>query len=202
MHPAFQSIVFGPFRTNYHSLAVDGAFRESLSAYLEKNLLPQVEDPYSSTEGTLVAAFNEEKYCGPNSLVKDVYVLDFSFVREGERDSIKVDLIRNNDTGEFRPRYRGAGLELSTAKRRAAGGAFLRDIQTLVDRILRGEETELVCPSCGGQMTLVNSLHLFDLTCPVGCVTYNFHRDPESGAASHGHVFCRPRYGERSIIES
>jgi hypothetical protein len=202
MHPAFASIVFGPFQTAYHSGAVDEQFREALSFYLEQDLLPQVDEPFESTEGSLVAAFNEEKYCGPNSLVKDAYVLDFSFVRNDGRDTIKIELVRDPKTGGFRPRYRGRGLELSTAKRRSEGEAFLRKIQLKVAEIIDGKEVSLVCPSCNGEMELVNNAHLFDLSCPNGCIAYNFHRDPTTGDAMHGHVYSRPRRGEPIAIES
>lgn len=202
MHPAFASIVFGPFQTTYHSAAVDDRFREALALYLEQDLLPQVDEPFESTEGTLVAAFNEEKYCGPNSLVKDAYVLDFSFVRNDGRDTIHVELLRDHKAGGFRPRYRGQGLELSTAKRRSEGEAFLRKIERKVAEIIDGMEVSLICPSCHDEMELVNTPHLFDLSCPNGCIAYNFHRDPATGAAMHGHVFSRPRGGEQSVIET
>lgn len=201
MYPAFTNIVYGPFHTAYHREAVDEKFREALAAYLEKHLLPQVDEPYDSTEGSLVASFNEDKYCGPNSLVKDAYRLEFAFVRASGRDTIKADLLWERGSGSFRPRYRGKELVLSTARRRAATDAFMREVRKLVDEILAGGSPDLTCPSCGLPMSLVNRPGLFDLSCRSGCVAYNFHRDPETGQAMHGHVFVHPRLGEAGATE-
>src|ERR1700742_856967 len=101
MHPAFVTIQFGPFLTSYHQKAVDVQFRELLGAYLEKELLPQVEEPFDSTTGNLTAKIDDDKHCGPNSLVKDTYKLEFSFLRVGSSDDIKVQIRRNPRTGQF-----------------------------------------------------------------------------------------------------
>jgi hypothetical protein len=49
MHPAFAVIQFGPFASAYHSAAMTPEFKEALGAFLEKELLPQVEQPFEST---------------------------------------------------------------------------------------------------------------------------------------------------------
>ena len=202
MHPAFSSIRYGPFHTGYHQAAVDERFRVRLAAYLEENLLPQVDHAYDSTEGSLVAVFNEEKFCGPNSLVKDAYCLDFAFRRESGRDTIRIDLLWDPAGGTFRPRHRGNDLILATSRCKKRTEDFMAQIRGMVSEIQAGDNPGLVCPSCGLAMSLLNSPRLFDLSCGNGCISYNFHRDPETGEHLHGHVFARPRLGERQVEKS
>jgi hypothetical protein len=81
MHPAFATIEFGPFKSDYHKAAVDTDFRDLLNDYLVGQLLPQVDEPFENTVGRLVATYDDQKYCGPNSAVRDFYTLDFEFQR-------------------------------------------------------------------------------------------------------------------------
>jgi hypothetical protein len=192
MHPAFATIQFGPFQTAYHKSAVDEVFREALSAFLERELLPQIEETYQRTQGHLTAEFNEEKYGGPNSAIRDAYRLEFSFIGEHGADEIKAQIYRDPKTGSFRPRYKGRPLVLWTAKRKAEEHAFRGAIEHLVQRILAGEIRECTCPRCSACLSLVDSPGLFDLSCPQRCFNYNFHRDPKTREFMHGHFFSRP----------
>ncbi len=89
MHPAFASIQFGPFASTYHRECVNDDFKEAFSAFLEAELLPQIEQPYESTTGRLTAAYDDQKYCGPRSAVRDIYRFEFAFQRSSDEDTIK-----------------------------------------------------------------------------------------------------------------
>jgi hypothetical protein len=192
MHPAFATIELGPFHTAYHNTVVDESFREALSAFLETELLPQLDEDYRRTQGRLVAEFNEEKYCGPNSAVRDAYKLEFSFVREHGADEIKAQIYRDPKTGSFRSRFKGQSLILWTSKRKAQQQAFREAIDDIVKQIHAGKHSEWMCPRCSTRLSLVDSASLFDLSCPQGCFNYNFHRDPATREFRHGHFFAKP----------
>jgi hypothetical protein len=192
MHPAFSTIEFGPFQTAYHRGAVDDGFREALSEFLERELLPQLDEPCTRTQGRLTAEFNAEKYCGPNSAVRDAYKLEISFIREHGTDEIKAQIYRDPKTDNFRPRFKGRPLILWTEKRKAEQQSFREAIDHIVKRIHAGEHSEWACPWCSTRLSLIDSPGLFDLSCPQGCFNYNFHRDPETGESMHGHFFSRP----------
>src|SRR5688572_7817443 len=110
MHPAFATIAFGPFRSDYHNAAVNEDFREALSDYLASQLLPQVDEPFATTTGTLHATYDDQKYCGPNSAARDLYTLEFEFQRPSGGDAIKIDLAFSPKQRSFSPRYRGKPL--------------------------------------------------------------------------------------------
>jgi len=192
MHPAFTTIKFGPFQTGYHRAAVDDEFRKALSDFLEHELLPQVDEPFSHTLGRLTAEFDAEKYCGPNSAVRDAYKLEFSFVHEHGADEIQAKIYRDPKTGSFRPRFKGQPLILWTEKRKTEQKLFKEAIDRIVKRIHDGERSPWLCPRCSSNLSLIDSHSLFDLSCPKKCFNYNFHRDPETKEFMHGHFFSRP----------
>jgi hypothetical protein len=182
------TIKFGPFSTAYHRLAVNDEFREALDRYLSAELLPQVEEPFESTHGSLTALVADDRFCGPNSLVKDIYKLEFEFKRPGSSDNLTAEIRRSPKTGEFQPRYKHSRLFLWTAKRKAENAIF----EGIVGRIQSGETGNWPCPRCGSPLKLVDSPSMFDLSCPRACFCYNFHRDPASGELRSGHFFAGP----------
>ena len=192
MSPIFATIRFGPFPTAYHQSALNDEFRQALDAYLSGELLPQVDEPFESTAGTLTAYVNEEKFCGPHSLVKDIYIFDFAFIRPGSSDHISAEIRRNPKTGRFETRYNRQPLYLWTSKRRVADQAFRSAIDGIVKRIGGGQTEQWSCPRCGSILRLTDSLSLFDLSCGRGCFAYNFHRDLSTGEFQHGHFFSQP----------
>jgi len=194
MHPAFATIQFGPFDTAYHQAPVDEGFREALSSFLEGELLPQVDEPFQRTQGRITAEFNEEKYCGPNSAVRDAYKLEFSFIREGIADEIEASIYRDPKSGSFRPRFKGQPLVLGTARRKAERHSFQKAINDMVKQILAGEVSRWLCPKCSAALSLVDVPALFDLSCPEGCFNFNFHRDPKTKEFMHGHFFAPARH--------
>src|SRR5215204_5732066 len=132
MHPAFATIKFGPFKTVYHKHAVDEGFREALSAFLQRELLPQLDGDYLRTHGRLTAEFNENKYCGPNSAVRDAYKVEFSFVQREGVAEVNAKIYRDPKTGSFRPRYKALPLTLWTQKRKQEQQVFRQAIDAIV----------------------------------------------------------------------
>lgn len=193
MHPCFAAINFGPFQSDYHAIAVDSRFREALSTYLASELLPQVDKPFESTSGSLNAVYDNQKYCGPNSAVRDLYRLEFHFHRASGDDAIKIDLAYSPSTQSFRPRYRGKKLFLWTETRKEKQKVQNIEIEHVCQLILRGEMQTANCPCCGNILSIINSPSLFDVSCSQGCFNYNFHRDPETGKFQNGHFFSGPR---------
>lgn len=188
MHPAFANIQFGPFASAYHSGAMTLEFKEALGAFLEEELLPQVEQPFESTSGTLVAAYDDERYCGPNSAVRDIYKLELAFRRSSGDDTIEVELVFRANASAFSTR-RNKPLYLWTPARRDRYQAEGRRIQHLCGCIAKHEGVEAVCPSCSAVLRVHDSPGLFDVSCPNRCFKYNYHRDPANGELLHGHFF-------------
>lgn len=195
MHPVFAAIQFGPFKSEYHQSAVDEDFREALSGYLVAQLLPQVDEPFDSTAGKLTAAYDDQKYCGPNSAVCDLYSFEFEFRRKDRADAIRLDLAYSRGQRTFSPRHRGKPLYLWTASRREEQHRRANDIRAVCNRILRGEIASAQCPSCGAALQVIHNPGLFGVSCPEGCFRSNHHRDPQTGEFQHGHFFCGPPKG-------
>jgi hypothetical protein len=195
MKSPFDTIQYGPFSTEYHRRAVDDQFRASLEAYLSKELLPQVDEPFESTAGTLQAEVNEERFCGPHSLVKDLYSLEFAFVRPTSTDELTAKIRWNARMDSFQPRYKHQPLFLWTAQRKNENRAFER----LAARLARRSEQEhagpLECPRCGSDLRLTDTPDLFDLSCPRGCYCFGFHRDPATREFRNGHFLSGPPRG-------
>jgi|GEM_PF-2256060 len=190
MHPAFTTIQFGPFASSYHREAVTDALKGTFSAFLEAKLLPQVEQPYESTSGRFVAAYDDQKYCGPRSAVRDIYRFEFVFHRASGDDTIKVELVFDPGTQKFATRHRRR-FYLWTASRRQRYQQERQQIQELCRRIADHEQVAAVCPLCSARLRVIDSPGLFDVSCPERCFNYNYHRDPTTGAFLHGHFFQR-----------
>ncbi len=190
MHPAFTSIQFGPFSSTYHREAVGDEFKEALAAFLEVELLPQVEQAYDSTSGRLAASYDDQKYCGPRSAVRDIYRLEFTFHRTSGDETIKTELVFTPNTRTFLTRHRRP-LYLWTISRRQRHQQERQAIQELCSRLANREQVAAVCPLCSAPLRIVDSPGLFDVSCPERCFTYNYHRDPASGEFLHGHFWHR-----------
>ncbi|MFA5027484.1 MAG: hypothetical protein WC713_06370 [Candidatus Methylomirabilota bacterium] len=189
MHPAFANIQFGPFASTYHREAVNDQFREALSVLLEAELLPQVEQPYESTTGQLTASYDDQKYCGPLSVVRNIYCLAFAFHRPSGDDTIEdANLVFEPKTQAFRTPTRDS-LYLWTASRQQRYQQGMQAIKELCGRILAREQYEAVCPMCSAALCIRDCSDMFDARCPEGCFKFNYHRDPTTGELLHGHFF-------------
>lgn len=73
------AIVYGPFNAEYHRVIVNDTFKRALREFLASKLLPQLDHAFTDAIGTLTACFNEDRFCGPNSLARDCFCLEFAF---------------------------------------------------------------------------------------------------------------------------
>ncbi len=150
--------------------------------------MPQADLPFDSTSGSFAATHDEDRYCGPNSIVRNIYKLEFAFHRASGDDTVRAELVYRPETETFTVR-RNKALYLWTAARRARNDEQRSAIQLVCDRIADDKLTEAACPLCSAALRIHDTPNLFDVTCPKGCFNYDFHRDPKDGAFLHGHFF-------------
>ena len=172
MHPAFANITYGPFHTAYHLAACGPDFREQLSELLEEQLIPQLEEPYTTAAGTLTAKFNEEKYCGPNSAVKNRYELDFCFSGLSGNSEVKASLLHDPASGRFAPWNRKYPVLLVTPRLKAIRTVFENEISRNLRKYWKAKRAGGPCPACGLPLDVHSGNYHFRLSCPKGCVEY------------------------------
>jgi hypothetical protein len=169
---------------------IEGGLLARLELFITDDLASQLPVPADDIYGTLIPCFDEERYCGPNSAVKDVYRLELSFRAGAEViGNFKDDISYDTASKTFGPRRRHQRLLIITQARQEAQRALREAVDVLCKRICKEHLTEVGCPGCATALNVIDSPALFDVTCPQGCFTYNFHRDPDSGEFLHGHVF-------------
>ena len=176
--------------TSYHRGMIENGLLMRLQKFVVDVLSPQLPAPAVIVDGTITPCFNEDRYCGPSSAVKDTYRLDIRFLAASEvlgtfKEEIEDDLRSHT----FRARYRHRKLHVITQARRDAQDALGNAVQTLCHRIAQEHLSSATCPKCKKTLSINDSPRLFDVTCPSGCFNYNFHRNPTSGEFLHGHVF-------------
>ncbi|MEZ6138682.1 MAG: hypothetical protein R3C53_27675 [Pirellulaceae bacterium] len=177
-------------RTSYHRGMIESGLLLRLQQFIIDDLSPQLPAPVDLVDGNITPCYNEDRYCGPSSAVKDTYRLDIRFLAASEvlgtfKEEIEDDLRSHG----FKARYRHRKLLVITQARRAAQEALGRAVQTLCYRIAHEQRTSASCPKCQNALNIIDGPRLFYVTCPSGCFTYDFHRDPKSGEFLHGHVF-------------
>ena len=185
-------IRFGPFSTSYHRDFVDTTFKEQLELFLRDKLLPQLDSPLQELDGTLTAAFGNERNCGPNSLVRDIFTLECVAICDDGVSDLKADVVYNPRSGTFAAR---TGFDryfyVWTPARKRTRENELAAIQRVVDDIMRGDPSGFACPICGGRITAINNPDIFDARCSrQHCFVYNFHKD-DRGRLAHGHFFTK-----------
>jgi hypothetical protein len=183
---------FGPFSAAYHRALANDEFKATLQDFLERELLPQLDEPILEADGTLAATFDCDRYCGPNSLVRDIFTLDVVLVGDGGRSDLKSDIVFNASDGSFSPRTgHGHHFYVWTPTRRRNRERELEAIQRVVDDIQHGRESNPECPICAGSLAAVNNADIFDVRCTDNrCFQYNYHKD-ENGRLAHGHFFAK-----------
>jgi hypothetical protein len=181
------SIHVDPFRASYHRALVDEEFLGRLDAFLQETLSPQVDHPIAKTTGSLTACFDEDRYCGPNSAIRNLFRLKLTFHGPTEESTIETDVEFDRQTQTFSARP-GHSLYVWTPTRRRDLQERKARIQATVKRILDQDPGEVACPLCRAPLAVVNNQRLFDARCPSGCFNYNFHKD-EDGNLLHGHFF-------------
>ena len=171
---------------------IESGLLSRLETFITTDLASQLPVPADDVHGTFVPCFNEERYCGPNSAVKDVYRLELSFQAGSEIVGTFMDDISYDTAARtFGPRRRHRRLLVITKARQEAQRALAEAVNALCQRIGKEHLTEAACPQCSTDLKIIDSPGLFDVTCPQGCFNYNFHTDPASGQFQHGHVFFK-----------
>jgi hypothetical protein len=190
MPPPFHNIRIGPFATQYHRSSVDATFCADLYDHLCHALLPQVTIAYEEVGGSLVAVFDEDRFCGPNSVVKNIYRLVMVFRCGDTTEEVDAELKYVPSTRSF-VRHKGKALYLWTVGRKARVSEVEQRIEEVCRAIERGERLAGPCPVCGAELRIADNDRLFDVTCPSHCFSYNYHRHPETRGFVHGHLFMK-----------
>jgi hypothetical protein len=185
--PLPNTFTLGPFETQYHRELADGEFCDVVERFIRSRLASQVDHPIEAVVGSLTACFDEDRYCGPNSAVRNVFRLELTFRGEGEESTIRTDLNYDDRSSEFSPR-RGSSLYVWTPTRRRVRAEHQNMIKSVVKDVLDGGQSTVLCPICGTELHVIDCDGFFDLFCPSRCFKYNFHRD-EDGNPTHGHFF-------------
>ncbi|EMI21872.1 hypothetical protein RMSM_01201 [Rhodopirellula maiorica SM1] len=185
-------IRFGPFSSAYHRGLVDDAFKATLQQFLERELLPQLDELIRDAEGSLVATFDSDRYCGPNSLVRDVFTLELVLVGDTGTSELKSDIVFNAIDRSFCPRTgHGHRFYVWTPLRRKTHEHEMESIQRVIEIIQRCDETDPECPICAGSVSAINNSDIFEVRCTVNrCFQYNYHKD-KNGRLVHGHFFTK-----------
>jgi hypothetical protein len=190
MAPPFHTIEYGPFKAGYHVDQVSSGFKEDLRAYLTRELLSQVTLGFEHSAGSLAAVYDEDRFCGPRSAVRDIYRLVFRFTKGETAEHIDQDLIYRSKDRSFSPR-RGNRLYLWTVPRQNRREQDGQRLSEICNRILRGDHGRSQCPICQSDLSVTNEPRLLDVRCPNGCLAYNMHRDPRTGEPIHGHSILK-----------
>lgn len=185
-------IRFGPFSSAYHRGLVNDEFKARLQQFLERELLPQLDEPIREADGTIAATFDSDRYCGPNSLVRDIFTLEIVLVGDAGTSELKSDITFDVADGSFAARTgHGHHFYVWTPTRRQNRAHELEAIQRAVDDIQRGREFNPECPICAGSLSAINNPDIFDVRCTDNrCFKYNYHKD-ENGRLAHGHFFTK-----------
>lgn len=185
MHDTFATIEFGPFSTDYHRDAVNQTFKEHLSSFLVKEVLPQIAAPFDRTSGQVKARYNDERYAREGSRVRNIYSFEFR-VHRGERyDLLKTEFIYDSATADFKPRTPNDTFVLFTLRH----GEIGKEIEALWERVAGGERLDAKCPQCGDELFIRNNEMQCHFQCQSACFVFTYVRDPETGGFRHGRQY-------------
>ncbi len=190
MRKPFNNIKVGPFAAKYHQSSVDESFLESLHSYLVQELIPQVSIKYDTVDGRLTACYDNDRNCGPNSAVKNLYRLEVAFHEKSFSEEIKTDLRYKHESRKFEERN-SQPLYLWTIERKQKNAEDRKSIEELCQAIQKNTVVDENCPLCGSMLSITNNDNLFDVRCPNGCFNYNYHREPTTREFLHGHFFMK-----------
>jgi hypothetical protein len=190
MREPFNNIKVGPFAAKYHQSSVDESFLVSLHSYLAQELIPQVSIKFDAVDGRLTACYDNDRNCGPNSAVKNLYRLEVAFHEKGASEEIKTDLRYKPESGIFEERN-SKPLYLWTVDRKQKYAEARKSIEEACQAIQKNNAVDVNCPLCSSMLSITNNDNLFDVRCPNGCFNYNYHREPKTREILHGHFFMK-----------
>jgi hypothetical protein len=83
-----QGITFGPFKTAHHQSIVNAEFQAAFLRRLAEAIVPNLSIGTDSVKGTVSARYDEEKYFGPNSVVKFRYSFRGTFYQGNRQERV------------------------------------------------------------------------------------------------------------------
>ena len=170
------SIRFGPFATDYHQSLVNEEFKTKLGLFLDREILPQMDAPLVSAEGKLVATYNHDRHCGPNSLVRNIFSLDLVLVADDGVSKLKTDIAFDPLSKIFCGRSgRQASPFLWTPARKLKRDQQEASINNFISETKRGNTGALTCPICNGTVLGTNNENIGELRCADrSCFKYDY----------------------------
>jgi hypothetical protein len=199
---AIEYIRFGPFDAAYYQQLVDDTFKVRLGAYLQHELVPQLTIAPDRVEGTLIALNDEDRYCGPNSCIKDSFCLKLQFLQGVLQESVDVCLHYSPCKGTFyTSNHEPIRLWTLARQRRlleieelwAKDKTAIRTIWEGMDSGEIADGSPKICPVCNSKLEISIRPDSMMLRC-LECFTMQSHRDPETREFQHGHTRFHPKY--------
>lgn len=182
----------GPFSTAYHRALVSDKFTTALERFLQLKLAPQLNEAIHNTNGTVKATFDHKRFCGPSSLIRNIFTLELHLTSDTGPSELKADVIFDPEELSFATRKgHDFFFYLWTPQRKRQREEENARIQRFVSDIKRNRTAPMMCPICGGPVRHLDRDDLFDVACTDNrCFKYNYHKD-ENGRLAHGHFFRR-----------
>ncbi|WP_145245748.1 hypothetical protein [Aeoliella mucimassa] len=162
----------------------------SLDEFLNRELVPQMDETDVDAEGTLVATFNDERFCGPTSLVRNFFTFQVSLFGAAGESDLESDLEYHPQQRTFTPR-RGHYFYLWTPARKRNAQEEKERIDRMVQDFKRTHRTNFRCPLCTGKVSGVDNPGQLDVRCTENrCFVYSYHKD-EKGRILHGRFMVK-----------
>jgi hypothetical protein len=178
--------------STYHRDMIAGGLLASLEAFILERLAPEFPEPPDEVHGTIVPCHDDDRYCAPNSVVKDFYAVELSFQTGTEYiGSFESELSYDVKTRTFQPRWWTRKPLVSIKADEEALKALVQAVHNLRNRIDQEKLTEAACPKCSKKLRIDSSPDSLFLGCRGGCFLYNSPRDSESGQLQEGQLFFR-----------
>lgn len=177
-------LVFGPFAAAYHRDAVDDLFRSRLSRFVEEQLLPLSTLCRPEVSGAVTAFADEDRHCGPNSAVKEIYRLQITLADGKLTEDFDQEIIHRPEAETFTVRG-DRPLYLWTVERKRRQVENEKAIEALISKICNGLR-EAQCPVCGAPVDVSDEAEIFGAKCSEGCFYWHYHRFELGGEPVHG----------------
>lgn len=140
-----EGTTFGPFKTAYFQEAVDDQFRADFFAFARSQLLPRIKDEKPVFMCEVDAAYDDDRYLGPHSALKNRYQMEISFILPTGVERLSGLLIYDRATGSFSP---GRGeIYWKGASDNAVAASRANMIQRIAYRYNQGQR-KILCPIC------------------------------------------------------
>jgi hypothetical protein len=165
---------FGPFATRYHCELVNDEFKSALQRFLECELLPQLDGAFKEIDGTLKATFDNERFCHPQSLVRNIFTIDAVIVDATGTSDLKSDIVYDAEKKSFSARMGHDRFFYAwTPSRKKQRENEWVAVQRVIEDFRRAPRNNLACPICGGNVRGVHEPDYFSVWCAAwSCFRY------------------------------